>query len=43
MENIDINPLYTKADLEGLIHPDFTAGITPNLRGPYPTMYVSRP
>ena len=43
MENIDINPLYTKADLSDLIHPSFTAGITPNLRGPYPTMYVSRP
>jgi hypothetical protein len=31
MENIDINPLYTKADLSDLIHPSFTAGITPNL------------
>jgi methylmalonyl-CoA mutase len=43
MENIDIHPLYTKTDLAGLIHPAFTAGIAPNLRGPYPTMYVARP
>jgi methylmalonyl-CoA mutase len=43
MENIDIQPLYTKKDTENLIHPKFTAGISPNLRGPYPTMYVTRP
>jgi methylmalonyl-CoA mutase len=43
MEGIDIAPLYTKSDLDGLVHPSFTAGISPNLRGPYPTMYVSRP
>jgi methylmalonyl-CoA mutase len=43
MENIDIEALYTKADLNGLVHPAFTAGISPNLRGPYPTMYVARP
>ena len=43
MENIDIHPLYTKEDIADLIHPSFTAGITPNLRGPYPTMYVTRP
>jgi methylmalonyl-CoA mutase len=43
MENIDINPLYTKADVEKLVHPSFTAGLSPFLRGPYPTMYVTRP
>ncbi len=43
MENIDIEPLYTKSDIDHLVHPQFTAGISPNLRGPYPTMYVARP
>ena len=43
MEHIDIQPLYTKKDVENLLHPNFTAGISPNLRGPYPTMYVTRP
>ncbi|MBQ6269309.1 MAG: methylmalonyl-CoA mutase [Bacteroidetes bacterium] len=43
MENIDIDPLYTKSDIADYIHPYFTAGIAPNLRGPYPTMYVARP
>ena len=43
MEHIDVKPLYTKADLEGLSHLGFTAGLPPYLRGPYPTMYVVRP
>lgn len=43
MENIDIEPLYTKTDTADLISPKFTAGVSPNLRGPYPTMYVARP
>ncbi len=43
MEHIDVKALYTKADLEGLEHIGFTAGIPPFLRGPYPTMYVTRP
>ncbi len=43
MEHIDVNPLYTKADLEGLEHLGYVAGIPPYLRGPYPTMYVTRP
>ncbi len=43
MENIDIEPLYTKSDIADYVHPYFTAGLAPNLRGPYPTMYVSRP
>nr|MBS0020275.1 methylmalonyl-CoA mutase [Gammaproteobacteria bacterium] len=43
MEHIDVKPLYTKADLEGLEHLGFTAGVAPFLRGPYPTMYVTRP
>jgi methylmalonyl-CoA mutase len=43
MEHIDVKALYTKADMEGLEHLGFTAGVPPFLRGPYPTMYVTRP
>jgi len=43
MENIDISPLYTKEDAENLEHTGYTAGIAPFLRGPYPTMFVTRP
>jgi len=42
-EDIDVKSTYSKEDLEGLEHLDFVAGITPNLRGPYSTMYVRRP
>ncbi len=43
MEEIDVKPLYTRADRAGLEHLGFTAGIPPFLRGPYPTMYITRP
>ena len=43
MENIDIRSLYTEEDLQKFEHIGFTAGIAPFLRGPYPTMYVTRP
>jgi methylmalonyl-CoA mutase len=43
MEEIDVKPLYTPADLQGLEHLGFAAGVPPFLRGPYPTMYVTRP
>ncbi|WP_442788032.1 methylmalonyl-CoA mutase [Flavobacterium sp. SUN052] len=42
-ENIELKPTYTKEDLDGLEHLDFGAGFSPNLRGPYATMYVRRP
>ena len=42
-ERIPIKALYTEEDLEGLEHLGFTAGIPPYLRGPYPTMFVTRP
>ena len=42
-EDIDIKSTYSKADLEHLEHLNFVAGIAPNLRGPYSTMYVRRP
>ena len=42
-ENIEVKSNYTKVDIENLEHVDFGAGIAPNLRGPYSTMYVRRP
>lgn len=42
-ETISIKQTYTKADVEHLEHLNFVAGIAPNLRGPYSTMYVRRP
>ncbi|TWO32561.1 methylmalonyl-CoA mutase [Seonamhaeicola sediminis] len=42
-EGINIKSSYSKDDIEGLEHLDFVAGIAPNLRGPYSTMYVRRP
>lgn len=43
MEQIPVKPLYTEADLAGMEHLGFTAGVAPFLRGPYATMYVTRP
>ncbi|MFA5257806.1 MAG: methylmalonyl-CoA mutase [Opitutales bacterium] len=43
MEQIPVKPLYTEADLAGMQHLDYQAGIAPFLRGPYATMYVFRP
>ncbi len=43
MEQIDVRPLYTAEDTEGMEHLDFTSGIPPFLRGPYGSMYVTRP
>ncbi|MBE9488319.1 MAG: methylmalonyl-CoA mutase [Bacteroidetes bacterium] len=42
-ELIDIKTQYTEADLEGMEHLNYAAGIAPYLRGPYSTMYVMRP
>ncbi len=42
-EHIEVKPVYTKEDLEGMEHLNYAAGIAPNLRGPYSTMYVMRP
>ena len=42
-ENIEVKSKYSKEDLEGVNHLNFVAGIAPNLRGPYSTMYVRRP
>ncbi len=42
-EDIAVKSVYTKKDIDNLGHLDFVAGIAPNLRGPYSTMYVRRP
>jgi methylmalonyl-CoA mutase len=42
-EDIDVKSTYSKQDLSKLEHLNFVAGIAPNLRGPYSTMYVRRP
>jgi methylmalonyl-CoA mutase len=38
-----VKPLYTAADLAGIEHLDFAAGLPPFLRGPYASMYAIRP
>lgn len=42
-EGIDIKTFYTKEDTEQVEHINDYPGISPNTRGPYPTMYVTRP
>lgn len=42
-EQIPVKPVYGKSDLLGMEHLNYAAGIAPNLRGPYSTMYVMRP
>ena len=43
MEQIEVAPLYTEEVYDSAPHIKYTAGIPPFLRGPYPTMYVTRP
>ena len=43
LEQIDIKPFYTVEDLTDCEHLDFMSGIPPYLRGPYATMYATRP
>ncbi|MDX1463134.1 MAG: methylmalonyl-CoA mutase family protein, partial [Marinirhabdus sp.] len=42
-EKISVKKEYTAEDSNKLEHLNFVAGIAPNLRGPYSTMYVRRP
>ena len=42
-ERIEVRPAYRPADLAGLEHLDYAAGLPPYLRGPYSTMYVMQP
>ncbi len=42
-EKIEVKPAYTALDSKNLSHIDFTAGIPPYLRGPYATMFATKP
>jgi methylmalonyl-CoA mutase len=42
-EGIEVKPLYTRADVEGLDFPDSIPGDFPFLRGPRSTMYAGQP
>jgi len=42
-EGLEVKPLYTAADLQGLSYTDTLPGFAPFLRGPQPTMYAVRP
>ncbi|WP_154661595.1 methylmalonyl-CoA mutase [Bacillus ndiopicus] len=42
-EGIEVKNVYTKKDTQDAKHLQDVAGIAPNTRGPYPTMYVARP
>lgn len=42
-EKINLKNHYSAADIEDLYHLNFVSGISPNLGGPYSTMYTIRP
>ncbi len=42
-EGIDVKPLYTAEDIEGIDHLDSLPGFAPFVRGPRATMYAGRP
>jgi methylmalonyl-CoA mutase len=42
-EGIEVKPLYTAEDLQGLAHMDSLPGLAPFVRGPKATMYAGRP
>jgi methylmalonyl-CoA mutase len=43
LEQIELQPLYTAADLKDCEHLDTMPGLAPYLRGPYGSMYVLKP
>ncbi len=43
LEQIDLQPLYTPDDLKNCEHLDTMPGLPPFLRGPYGSMYVTKP
>ncbi len=43
IEGIDVKPLYTREDVEGLEHLRSLPGFPPYVRGPKATMYAGRP
>ncbi len=42
-EHIAVKRTYSREDLNGLEHLEYAAGVPPYLRGPYSTMYATRP
>jgi methylmalonyl-CoA mutase len=42
-DGIELKPLYTAADLEGIEHTNTLPGMAPFVRGPRATMYANRP
>ncbi|GAB1418799.1 methylmalonyl-CoA mutase [Bacteroidales bacterium] len=42
-EHISVKQAYTRADLQGMEHLGYAAGLPPFLHGPYSTMYVMQP
>ena len=42
-EKVEVSPWYNKSDIANFEHLDFQAGLPPYLRGPYTTMYATRP
>jgi methylmalonyl-CoA mutase len=42
-EGIPVNSIYTDKDIKELDHLNYAAGFSPFLRGPYSTMYITRP
>lgn len=42
-ELIPVKPYYTEADLAGMEHLNYAAGLPPYLRGPYSVMYAMQP
>lgn len=43
MEQVDVQPIYTEDAYQGMTHLGYMSGLPPFLRGPYPSMYVTRP
>lgn len=43
LENIDLKNFYESKDLNSISHLGYCSGIPPYLRGPYPSMYLTRP
>lgn len=42
-EGIEVKPIYTASDLDGIEHLDTLPGMSPFVRGPKATMYTGRP
>ncbi|MGE4432944.1 MAG: methylmalonyl-CoA mutase [Bacteroidales bacterium] len=42
-EHIEVKSVYSMADLAGMEHLNYAAGVAPFLRGPYSVMYAMRP